>query len=226
MHKLINEISSATFLLTLFTGLLYISGDAYIYGYLDELSLVQKLFMPSFNETLSQGFIMLFIGGIYLVIPSFFIAILFYSYMFMIGEISEVAFIRKIWNFIFPSSKREREYKKPELITRILNLALTFLVFTMFIALFLFTIFKVIDFASVQGKEQAQKDLIKFKSFNEYNEIIIAEKNVKGAVLRCSSTHCAVYIKEKNIIKTVPVSSIKSISIEQAKHNKSLNTEA
>jgi hypothetical protein len=218
MHRIISEISSTTFILALLTGLLYISGDSYIHGYLEQLSLTPRMFIPSFNEILSHGFYMLFIGGIYLIIPTFFIVFLFCSYIYMIGEISEIAFIRKVWNLLFSISKKESEYKKPKFISKTLNLALTILVFTLFTAVLLFTIYKVTDFSSKQGKEQGEKYLTELTSSLEANEIIIDSNTIQGSVVRCSSTHCAIYIKEKNIIKTVPVSSIKSISIEQPKH--------
>ena len=223
MHKIISEISSATFLLALFTGLLYISGDSYIHGYLEQLSLTHRMFVPAFNEVLSHGFYMLFIGGIYLVIPTFLTMFLFYCYIYMIGEISEIAFIRKIFNVLFSiPKKKESEYKKPKLITKITNLALTTLVFTSFIAVLLFTIYKLTNFSTSQGKEQGDRYLKELISSSETNEILIESSSVKGSVVRCSSSHCAIYIKEKNIIKTVPVSSIKSISVEQPKHNKSI----
>jgi hypothetical protein len=219
MHRIIGEISSATFLLALFTGLLYISGDSYIYGYLEQLSLTPRMFVPSFNEILSHGFYMLFIGGIYLIIPTFLIVFLFYCYSYMIGEISEIGFIRKIFNFIFfIPQKKESEYKKPKLISKITNLALTTLVFTSFIAVLLFTIYKVTNFSFSQGKEQGEKYLKMLILSSESNKIFIGSNPIQGSIVRCSSTHCAVYIKEKNVIKTVPVSNIKSISVKHPKH--------
>jgi len=142
----------------------------------------------------------------------------------MIGEISEVGFIRRIFNFLFfIPPKKESEYKKPKLISKITNLALTILVFTSFIAVLLFTIYKVTSFSSLQGKEQGEKYLKELTSSLKSNDILIGSSSIKGSIVRCSSTHCAVYIKEKNVIKTVPVSSIKSISVVQPKHNKQIN---
>ncbi len=215
MNKIISEISSATFLLALLTGLLYISGDAYHSGYLEELSLNPNLFSPQLNEILSQGFYMLFVGGVLLIFPSVFIAFIFCIYIYIVGEISEIELVRKIWNFLFSPSDPEREYKKPRLLIRLGNLALSLFVFFIFIAALQFTIYKAVNFSSEQGRDGAIDKLDEIKKSKIISIVELDKITLNGDVVKCSETHCAIYLIDIDVIRVVPIAIIKRIDIKQ-----------
>lgn len=213
MTKHFNEIISSTFTISLLTGVLYISGESYVNGFLNELSLDSTLYAPQFTEVLSSGFYMLFIGGIHLIIPLSIISLLFYLYSFLIGEISKFQFIRKFCSFfIKPLRNSELPLEKPRLVSQILNLSITIIVFVTCVICIWVTIYRTINFTSDQGKKQAKQTIEKIENEKANTIISINGENKIGSIIKCSSTHCAIFFKESNYIQTVPVKDIETIA--------------
>lgn len=211
MNKIISEIGSASFLLALLTGMLYVSGDAYLSSYLQELELPAGLFQYPLNEVLSHGFYMFFIGGIFLVIPSIFIATLFFLYAHMIGEVSNIGVVRKIWGFLFHPENNVDQPRKPKLVSKVVNLSLASVVFVFFLALLLFTTYQAIEFSSKKGREGAKSRIKELISMVEHSEIKMKGFSLLASTIRCSSTHCALYVPEISEIRVVPVADIEAI---------------
>ncbi|WP_318493068.1 hypothetical protein [Photobacterium leiognathi] len=213
LTRIIKELFNVSFILALFTSVLYIAGSDFNYGYLKALSIPSDLFKSSFYETLENGFTMIYLGGIYTVIPAVFISFILYLYIYLIGEISLIPIVRKIVINIPLKNKVDGDFRKPKIILKLIKVSFLFLIFTITLFIIGFLLYQVNVFASEQGFEAATRELEKAKIDKDKTNIVINNKTILGSILKCSSTHCAIYDKTRNGIIIYPINSIISIEV-------------
>ncbi|MCJ8293116.1 MAG: hypothetical protein MJK15_01800 [Colwellia sp.] len=213
--KIFKEIFNVTFLIAIFTGILYIAGYSYHGSYVTELTLPHDLFNVSFNEALITGYYMMFLGGFFTVIPAVIVTFLIFMCLHLTGELSELKLVRKIVTFFFVNKKKEHQLEKPPFLKKLIKLSLS--VFCFFAALLFiwFSLHSINTFSSEQAVDSAKKSLNKAKKETVGVTISVNNSKFEGVILRCSASHCAILNKESNSLLIYPVSSIKNIEIAQ-----------
>ena len=213
--KIFKEIFNVTFLIAIFTGVLYLAGYAYHGSYLTELALPHDLFNASFNEMLITGYYMIFIGGFFTIIPAVIITFCLFMCLHLIGQVSEFKLIRKVATILFVNKKNENLVEQPPFLKKLIKVSLS--IFCFFLVLFFVwaSLHSINTFSSEQATESARNSLIKAKGGTETVTISVNNLKFKGVVLKCSASHCATLNKENNSLLIYPVSSIKNIEIAQ-----------
>jgi hypothetical protein len=214
-EKIFKEIFNVTFIIAVFTGLLYIAGYTYHGSYLSALFLPHDLFSVSFNEILVMGYYMLFIGGIFATFPAVIISLCVFMYLHLIGQLSQLKIIRRVIHFFFASNNNDNLLEKPEFLKKLIQLSLSILYFFVAILVVWFSLYTINNFSSEQATESAEITLVKAKEGVNSVTISINKTTIEGVILRCSQSHCAIFNNKKENILIYPVASIKNIEIER-----------
>jgi hypothetical protein len=215
--KIFKEIFNVTFIIAIFTGILYIAGYTYHGSYLTALSIPHDLFNVSFNEMLVTGYYMMFIGGFFTVIPAVMITFIIFICLHLTGQLSEIRIVRKIMAFFIAPQRSNNFLEQPPLLKKLIKIALSTFFFFLAILFIWMCLHSVNNFSSEQAIEIAKKNLE--KAINDTSDATISVGNlkIKAVILRCSTSHCAVLNKESNSLFIYPISSINYIDIPHIK---------
>lgn len=197
---LIKSFLSATFVVTLMTCLLYVSGSSYLAGYLLTLGIEEGILRHEFVQTLEKGGLVFMLGWIkisILGVMSSFAALL---YAYLAHEISKEDWIKRIANSIkrFFTKKRSEEMKEASfLFKKLLKVTALLFLSWVLVALMAYFYFQFIKFSSDQGEVQAIEKLNKISRGDHYHEYQIADsakRELKGFIVAADEKTLVVYV--------------------------------
>lgn len=167
---LVKELFSATFLLAVLTGLLYILGSSYRGGYLKKWGVESQFVSTDFYTQIHSGSIVFHIESflLSLLLTSCYIVLTIFLYTAI--DLSREPFIHKALGFLWKkviflhrkfcfcnNEREEKEKSKSPLLKELLNITLRLLVIFLVISLILYSFYKSINFSSDLGANIAIK---------------------------------------------------------------------
>ena len=223
--SILRELVNASFFLALITSFLYISGASYINSYLTEWGVEASLIPLNTQDVLVHGAGVWFIGGMYVVISAVFIGLSFYLPFYMVSEISKSPFARKIASIIYNTLKPKKlnELPPPDLVQSLTKWSLQFLLLSVSLFIFLLMFHRLLNFASSQAAERAQREYVEFSTdspkeqriFSRKKSLIINGSTKEGYILANSDNLVVVYFPESEStieeVLVIPLSTITEI---------------
>lgn len=223
--SVLRELVNASFILALITSFLYLSGASYINSYLTEWGVEASLIALNTQDVLVHGAGVWFIGGMYVVISSVLIGLLFYLPFYMVSEISKSPLSRKIASKIYNALKPKKldELSPPYLVQTLTKWSLQFLLLSVALFIFLLMFHWLLNFSSSQAAERAQREYVEFSTgnpkeqriFSRKKSLIINGTTKEGYILANSDNLVAVYFPESEStveeVLVIPLSAISEI---------------
>jgi hypothetical protein len=161
-NLLIKEILSATFLLAVLTGLLYISGTSHQGAYWKEWGVESSLLSSDIYSSLTYGTVVWFLGGVMLVLPAIGLLIVALVYTPLANEIWKKQITHKIINWLYSKCSNKKETQEEADSPRFLKAVMAFVLDSLYICLILLAVlyafYRLIIFSSDLGAQQAGRE--------------------------------------------------------------------